>query len=152
MRNIEAGRVRMGRRLAVVIAASAVLVAASQMALRAAPTLDYEFFKTRVQPIFLEKRPTHTRCYVCHAESNNGFRLERLSPGATAWTEEQSRKNFEMASKLVNPGDPDTSRLLMQPLAPEGGGNIFHSGGRQFASKDDPDWKMLAAWVNGQKP
>jgi hypothetical protein len=124
---------------------------ASQMPTRAAPTLDYEFFKTRVQPVFLEKRPTHTRCVVCHAESNNAFRLERLSPGAASWNDEQSRKNFEMAAKLVNPGDPGTSRLLMQPLAPEGGGNIFHSGGRQFASKEDPGWKTLAAWVNGQK-
>jgi len=117
---------------------------------RAAPTLDYEFFKTRVQPIFLEKRPTHTRCYVCHAESNNAFRLERLSSGADTWNEEQSRKNFEMVSRLVIPGEPDQSRLLMQPLAPEGGGNVFHSGGRQFESKDDPNWKTLAAWVNGQ--
>jgi hypothetical protein len=124
---------------------------ASQMTTRAAPTLDYEFFKTRVQPVFLEKRPTHTRCVVCHAESNNAFRLERLSPGAASWNDEQSRKNFEMAAKVVNPGDPGTSRLLMQPLAPEGGGNIFHSGGRQFASKEDPGWKTLAAWVNGQK-
>jgi hypothetical protein len=124
---------------------------ASQMPTRAAPTLDYEFFKTRVQPVFLEKRPTHTRCVVCHAESNNAFRLERLSPGAASWNDEQSRKNFEMAAKVVNPGDPGTSRLLMQPLAPEGGGNIFHSGGRQFASKEDPGWKTLAAWVNGQK-
>ncbi len=131
----------------------AVLAAASASSLppRAAPALDFEFFKNRVEPIFLEKRPTHTRCYVCHAESNNAFRLEKLADGASSWTEEQSRKNFEMAAKLVNPGDPDTSRLLMQPLAPEGGGNVFHSGGRQFASKDDPGWKTLAAWVNGQK-
>jgi hypothetical protein len=136
------------------IAAATVLVAASapQLSTRAAPALDYDFFKTRVQAVFLEKRPTHTRCYICHAEANNGFRLERLSPGATAWNEEQSRKNFEMTAKLVNAGDPDTSRLLMQPLAPEGGGNVFHSGGRQFASKDDPNWKVLADWVNGKKP
>lgn len=135
------------------IAAATVLVAASapQLSTRAAPALDYDFFKTRVQAVFLEKRPTHTRCYVCHAEANNGFRLERLAPGATAWNEEQSRKNFEMTAKLVNAGDPDTSRLLMQPLAPEGGGNVFHSGGRQFASKDDPNWKVLADWVNGKK-
>ena len=136
-----------------IVAAAAVLIAVSapRMTTYAAPTLDYDFFKTRVQAVFLEKRPTHTRCYVCHAESNNGFRLERLSPGASTWNEEQSRKNFEMASKLVNAGDPDHSRLLMQPLAPEAGGNVFHSGGRQFESKDDPNWKTLAAWVNGQK-
>jgi hypothetical protein len=53
-----------------------------------------------------------------------------------------------------DPGEPGrsaTSRLLQQPLAPEVGGNVFHSGGRQFASKDDPNWKILADWVNGQK-
>ena len=127
------------------------MLVAGDAAGRACAALDFEFFRTRVQPVFLEKRPTHTRCVVCHADSNNAFRLEPLSPGAAAWNDEQSHKNFEMAAKLVNPGDPGTSRLLMQPLAPEGGGNIFHSGGRQFASKDDPGWKTLAAWVNGQK-
>ena len=127
------------------------IVSVPQVTPRAAPALDFEFFKTRVQPVFLEKRATHTRCVVCHADSNNAFRLEPLSPGAASWNDEQSHKNFEMAARLVNPGDPGTSRLLMQPLAPEGGGNIFHSGGRQFASKDDPGWKTLAAWVNGQK-
>jgi hypothetical protein len=135
----------------IIVAGALVAVATGDPASRAAPALDYDFFKTRVQAIFLTKRPTHTRCYTCHENSNNGFRLEPLSPGATAWSEEQSRKNFEMASKLVNPGDPDHSRLLMQPLAPEGGGNVFHSGGRQFATKDDPGWKTLADWVNGKK-
>jgi hypothetical protein len=135
----------------VVVAALLAAAATSSMASRAAPALDYEFFKLRVQPIFLQKRDGHTRCYICHAESNNAFRLERLSPGASTWSEEQSRRNFEMASILVNPGDPATSRLLQQPLAPEAGGNVFHSGGRQFASKDDPNWKILADWVNGEK-
>jgi len=134
----------------VLAAAVATVAFASQPTLRAAPTLDYEFFKVRVEPIFLQKRDGHTRCYVCHAESNNGFRLERLAGGASTWNEEQSRKNFEMASRLVNPGDPATSRLLQQPLAPEAGGNVFHSGGRQFTSQDDPSWKILADWVNGK--
>ena len=113
-------------------------------------TLDYEFFKTKIEPIFLKKRKGHTRCYVCHEESNNAFRLEKLSAGATFWTEEQSRKNFDTVSALVVPGDPANSRLLLQPLAPEAGGNTFHSGGRQFASRNDPDWKTLAQWVTGR--
>jgi hypothetical protein len=141
----------MGARPIGIVAAAVLLVTASQLASRAAPTLDYDFFKSRVEPVFLQKRDGLTRCYVCHAESNNAFRLERMAPGANAWSEEQSRKNFEMASKLVNPGDPDTSRLLMQPLAPEAGGNVFHSGGRQFVSKDDAGWKTLADWINGKK-
>ncbi len=65
------------------------------------------------------------------------------------WTDEQSHKNFEVVSKLVNPGEPMVSRLTMHPLAPEGGGDVFHSGGRQFMSVKDPDWKTLAAFVNG---
>jgi hypothetical protein len=121
----------------------------SNTAAQQPPKLDYEFFKSRVEPIFLTKRPDHARCYVCHVESNNPLRLEKLSPNARAWTDEQSRRNFETVSKLANPGDPDTSRLLQHPLAPESGGNVFHSGGRQFASKRDPDWRTLAAWING---
>src|SRR6185437_5627610 len=98
----------------------------------AAPALDYGFFKSKVQPIFLEKRPGHTRCYFCHVESNNGLHLARLLSGQSTWTDEQSRTNFATVSKLVNAGEPDTSRLLLHPLAPEGGGDAFHSGGRQF--------------------
>ena len=56
-----------------------------------------------------------------------------------------------MIAKLVNPGDPDTSRLLLHPLAPEGGGDVFHSGGRQFADKNDPAWKAIAEWVKAAK-
>ena len=116
---------------------------------KAKPTLDYDFYKARVEPIFLKKKAGHTRCVVCHSESNNFLRFEPLSPGAKAWNEEQSRMNFETVSKLVNPGEPMVSRLLMHPLAPEGGGDVFHSGGRQFMSTSDPDWKAMAAFVNG---
>ena len=61
-------------------ATSAIFLLMAMISPRAAPVLDYAFFKARVEPIFLEKRAGHTRCYVCHAESNNGFRLEQLSP------------------------------------------------------------------------
>ena len=116
---------------------------------KAKPTLDYDFYKAKVEPIFLKKKAGHTRCVVCHSESNNFLRFEPLSFGAKAWSDEQSRKNFETVSKLVNPGEPMVSRLLMHALAPEGGGDVFHSGGRQFMSIHDPDWKAMAAWVNG---
>ena len=124
----------------------------SDAAAQSAPSLDYDFFKSRVEPVFLKKRAGHTRCYVCHAESNNAFRLEKLESGAKSWSEEQSRRNFATVSTLVTAGDPATSRLLMQPLAPEAGGNVFHSGGRQFASRQDPDYQVLAQWISGAKP
>jgi len=138
-----------GRALTGVAVLAALAVSNPITTAQTVPKLDYEFFKSRVEPVFLTKRPDHARCYVCHVESNNAFHLEKLAPGARAWTEEQSRRNFEMVSVLVNPGDPDTSRLLLHPLGPEGGGDVFHSGGRQFASKRDPAWRALAAWVNG---
>jgi hypothetical protein len=138
------GRVRI-----IIAVLAAMAVSESNVAAQLPPKLDYEFFKNRVEPIFLTKRPGHARCYVCHAESNNAFHLEKLSPNSRSWTEEQSLLNFDTVSKLVNPGDPSTSRLLQHPLSPEGGGDVFHSGGRQFPSKRDPAWRTLAAWVNG---
>lgn len=120
------------------------------------PTLDYEFFKTKVEPIFLKKRePDHARCYVCHETSHHSgrdFFLERLAPGASFWTEEQSRANFKTVSKLVIPGNPMASLFVIMPLAPEAAGIAdTHQGGRQFRSQDDPDWKNMAAWVRGEK-
>jgi YVTN family beta-propeller protein len=112
-------------------------------------SLDFNFFKTKVQPIFLKERPGHARCYGCHTASNREFRLASLSPGNADWTDEQSQKNFQNALKQVVPGDPDTSRLLGHPLAPESGGEAFHSGGRQFSSPSDPDWQIIAEWVRG---
>jgi hypothetical protein len=132
---------------------AAALVLAGPIGLSAAAELDYDAFKTRIEPIFLKKRVGHARCYTCHAENiNNALRLERLPPGASFWTEEQSRRQFDIVSALVMPGDPAASRLLLHPLAPEAGGSAYHSGGRQFASKNDADWRAIAAWVNGQKP
>jgi hypothetical protein len=76
-----------------------------------------------------------------------------LSPGSTVWTEEQSRQIFENVSKLVDLADPMNSRFLIHPLSPLAGGDIefVHTGGRQFESKDDPDWKIMAAWASGAK-
>jgi hypothetical protein len=130
---------------------AAALLLPAALAAQVKPTLDYAFYKAKVEPIFLAKKPGHTRCVVCHAQSNNNFNLQRLDPGDGNWTDAQSRRNFEMIEKLVTPGDTETSLLTHHPLAPEAGGDAFHSGGRQFASKDDPDWKTLAAFVNGAK-
>ena len=121
-----------------------------------APQLDYEFFKMRVEPIFLKRRSDeHVRCYICHQVMRHGggpLSLDILPPGASFWTEEQSRHNFEIVSKLVVPGKPELSLFLRMPLAPEAGGIAdTHQGGRQFASEDDPDWKNMKAWVLGEK-
>lgn len=115
-----------------------------------AQTLDFEFFETKVQPVFLARRPGHARCYACHS-NGTPFRLQRLSPGAATWNEDQSRKNFQAASNMVNGGSPDASPLLIFPLAESAGGNHFHPGGKHWDSKTDPEWKALSDWAHGQK-
>jgi len=113
-----------------------------------AASLDFEFFKTRVQPIFLAKRPGHARCISCHAGAT-GMRLQPLAAGSTTWTEEESHKNFDTVRRMVVPGSVK-SRLLMHPLATNAGGDFFHNGGKHFNSQDDPEWQVLKAWAFGE--
>ena len=130
--------------------------AAKQAASVSPQSLNFEFFKTRVQPIFLKRRsPDHARCYACHVVTKHGVRgfyLEPLSPGSSFWTEEQSRLNFQVVSKLVVAVKPLAGPFPGHPLAPEAGGLPFrHDGGRQFESQDDPDFRTLIDWVRGKK-
>ena len=131
------------------LAVTAVALAAPTSA--GAQTLSYDYFKGNVQPIFLKKREGHTRCIVCHAGANNAMRLTPLEKGATNFSEDQSKTNFETVSRIVIPGKPMESHFLIHPLQPEFGGGPYHSGGRQFTTTDDADWKAMAAWVNGAK-
>jgi hypothetical protein len=113
------------------------------------PSLDYTFFKEQVQPILLKKRPGHARCVTCH--SHGSPPLQPLAKGADTWDETQSRANFAMWKQFVVPGNPLKSPLLLHPLAKEAGGDHFHAGGKHWKSQSDPEWQILAAWVNGQK-
>jgi len=115
----------------------------------ASAPLDFEFFKTQVQPIFLAKRPGRARCVSCHT-TGTPMRLQPLSPGSTTWDEEQSRQNFEVVRQRVTPGSL-RSKLLIHPLAAEAGGDGFHGGGKHWDSQHDPEWQTLAAWVRGAK-
>lgn len=128
-----------------------ILLLAALMAQQSPPpaaTLDYSFFKDRVQPILLKKRPGHARCVACH--EHRAPPLQPLSPGAATWNEEQSRKNFAAWKQFVTPGDPLKSSMLRQPLAEAAGGSRFHPGGKHWKSQNDPEWQVLAEWVRGR--
>jgi YVTN family beta-propeller protein len=112
------------------------------------PSLDFEFFKTRIQPIFTTKRAGHARCVSCHA-SGTPMRLQPLQPGSATWTDEESRKNFDVIRARVVAGNPLKSKLLLHPLAKEAGGDESHDGGKHWTSQNDPEWQTLAAWVKG---
>jgi len=132
----------------------AMLIAVATLGQQAAappssgPPLDYQVFKTKIQPIFLAKRPGHARCISCHTEASN-FRLQPLSPGSTTWNEEESRKNFEAVRRVAFPGNLK-SRILIHPLAEDAGGDFFHNGGKHFNSQNDKEWQTLKTWILGE--
>src|SRR5712691_1672589 len=112
-----------------------------------APQLDYEVFKTKVQPILTAPRTGNARCAACHARGAGAY-LEPLPPGSTTYTEDQSRRNFDRVSRLVVPGEPLKSILLLNPLDTEAGGTPWHEGGKHWHSQSNPEWQTLATWVS----
>ncbi|PYT07278.1 MAG: hypothetical protein DMF60_07455 [Acidobacteria bacterium] len=132
---------------ALVPLAAALLV---QQPAPSTPSLDFEFFKAKIQPIFTTKRAGNARCVSCHS-TGTPMRLQPLAPGNATWTEEESRKNFDVVRARVIAGNPAKSRLLLHPLAETAGGDSSHDGGKHWKSQDDPEWQTLAAWVRGEK-
>ncbi len=136
-----------------------VLLAAAFSARGEAQTgLDFEFYRDNVEPIFVQSRgdflppdPGDPACVMCHTwQSHTPLMLESLETdeeGGVYWTEAQSRRNFEVVSRLVAPGDPQSSRLLRTPLSVQAGGSALHTGGKVWESQDDPEWQTLSEWV-----
>jgi hypothetical protein len=122
---------------------------ASASSAASTPRLDFEVFKTRVQPILASPRKGNARCTACHSRAGGNSYLEPLSPGSTTYSDEQTRRNFERVQRLVVPGEPLKSPLLVNPLAEEAGGSHWHGGGKHWSSQSDPEWQILAAWVRG---
>jgi len=115
-----------------------------------APALDFDTFRTRVQPIFTARRDGLQTCLTCHGgKVGTRFRLEPLPEGAADWSAEAARKNFDSARGLVRPGAPMESRLLTHPLDRAAGGDSFHGGGKHWATQTDAEWQTPAARVRG---
>jgi hypothetical protein len=64
-------------------------------------SLDYEYYKARVEPLFLAKRDGHARCFVCHSDANNAFRLQKLPEKSHIWADAESRKMRVMLSGVA---------------------------------------------------
>jgi hypothetical protein len=127
---------------------TAAVASHAQQPAASGPPLNYEYFKAKVEPVLLAKRPGHARCVACHGQGTP-LRFQPLAPGATTWTEEESRKNFDVIKRVAQPGNLK-SRLLMHPLEEQAGGDFYHNGGKHFASQNDPEFQVLKAFVMGQ--
>src|SRR5262249_32914189 len=105
----------------------------------ATPRLNYDAFKTKVQTILTATLNGNARGAACQARGAGAY-LEPLPPGSTTYTEDQSRRNFDRVSRLVVPGEPLKSILLINPLDTEAGGTPWHEGGKHWHSQNDPEW------------
>ena len=106
--------------------------------------IDFEFFRSCVQPIFVNPIENAMPCIECHSGQ---FAIP--NPDNSYWTLEQSRQSFEELMTFVDPGRPDYSRFLHKPLHPDAGGDLMHNGGRRWYSQDDPERRALENWVRG---
>jgi len=117
----------------------------------AAPSAaEVEFYRANVEPLFMRGRggtePGYASCVMCHTwQTKLRFALETPATAA-GWTPEQSRRNFEMLTKLVNTADVPSSRLLRKPLAPAAGG-LDHTGGTYWRSRDDAEYQTVLKWI-----
>jgi hypothetical protein len=113
------------------------------------PALDFEFFRSCVQPVFATPREGHIRCSNCHSTGIIGFAPAPES--GTTWSDQEAKRAFDVINRLIIPGNAEQSRFLLKPLHPDGGGSYAHNGPRRWQSRDDPEWRMLAGWVRGER-
>lgn len=106
----------------------------------AAGDLDAAVFARDVQPVL------SARCAICHSAVGRGGGLV-LAQSDDARTVEA---NLWAVRRFVRPGRPQESALLLKPLpAHEGGPG--HGGG-EVLSMSSPEWRAMAAWVEGTSP
>lgn len=113
--------------------------------------LDYDRFMSEIEPLLLTETyaspgPTPMTCYACHGDVNNvAFSTFPLVVG-------DSRANFTEAARRIKLDQPDTSLLLLKPLAIAAGGVshgvVANDGGKQFANTTTDDaYITIANWI-----
>ena len=111
---------------------------------------DIESYRSTIERVFMTDRggtiAGMAACVMCHTwQTSLRFSLETPATDA-GWTAEQSRKNFDVVTKLVNTAAPATSRLLLKPLDPSAGG-MGHTGGSFWKSRTDPEYLAVLSWI-----
>ena len=111
---------------------------------------DIEAYRNTVEKVFMTDRggtvAGMAACVMCHTWQTS-LRFSLQTPATDAgWTTEQSRRNFEVVTKLIDTANPENSRLLQKPLAAEAGG-LAHTGGSYWKSKDDPEYQSVLKWI-----
>jgi hypothetical protein len=153
---------RLSLAVAMVLASAGIgsspMSAREQSAAGAAPSAssapsaaDIERYRGSVERVFMADRGGTTAgvaaCVMCHTwQTRVRFTLETPATDA-GWTLEQSRKNFDVVTRLINTASPATSRLLLKPLDPAAGG-MGHTGGSFWKSRNDPEYLAILEWIS----
>ncbi len=115
---------------------------------------DFDVYRENIEPIFVQPRgypqgePT-AACIMCHVwQTSLRFALEDMTEigGSWTWTEEQSMRNYEVVTQLVNASEPASSKLLLKPLSTDAGGE-GHTGGNYWDSTNDPEYQAILEWI-----
>ena len=81
---------------------------------------------------------SYAACVMCHTwQTSVRFSLETPESDA-GWTTEQSRRNLDVVGQLINTANPESSRLLLKPLATDAGG-LPHTGCLLYTSPSPRD-------------
>lgn len=113
--------------------------------------LDYNRFISEIEPLLLTETyaspgPSPMTCFACHGDTSHAaftaFPLRMNEP----------RQNFVEASRHVEVLSPDTSDLLLKPLAIAAGGTPHglnaNDGGEQFANTTtDVAYRTIQQWI-----
>jgi len=102
--------------------------------------LDKADFTATVAPIFTAKGCDNLACH------GGGLRGSfQLSP----FDDKDVDFDFVQASRQLNPLVPESSSLLVKPLAQNEGGAVHTAPAAQFGfmSKSDPDYQAILAWI-----
>ena len=132
-----------------ILAGAATMSAREQAGFPAAADIDR--YRNTVERVFMTDRGGTTSgmaaCVMCHTwQTSVRFTLETPATDA-GWTADQSRKNFDVVTKLINTAAPATSRLLLKPLDPAAGG-MGHTGGSFWKSRTDPEYVAILNWIS----
>lgn len=113
--------------------------------------LDYNRFMNEIEPMFLSKEyaspgPAPMSCLACHGDTSSAaFAAFPLAAGKT-------RENFTEIARRVELDDPDTSVILLKPLALAAGGiphgGFGNDGGEQFVNAtNDASYTAILRWI-----
>jgi hypothetical protein len=119
-------------------------------------SLDFDFFVAKVQPILAKPGADGKACVVCHV--THGLFPLRLPRTSQAFTERQSKDNFEFASRMVDHQNPSKSLILVKPTRPNdsaGDPNLYlatHNGGERWnGNESSEEYQTILRWIRGAR-